>query len=166
MNRLRQPVVPHGQRSEVFVSKSKFLRGLQCHKLLWHAYNAKHLIPAVDAQQQAVFDQGHEVGRLAKQLYPGGIEVGLDIDDFDKLLALTKQALSQRRRLYEAAFAFGGGYARADILNPVGTDQWDLIAVRSTNSVKDVHLRDLAFQSFLFTGAGIKLRRGILANRA
>jgi hypothetical protein len=60
----------------LFISKSKFLAGLQCLKLLWHAHNAKHLLPKPDAAQRAIYDQGHEVGTLAKQLFPGGIEVG------------------------------------------------------------------------------------------
>ncbi len=47
----------------LFISKSKFLSGLQCHKLLWHVFNAKDLIPEPDAATQAVFEQGHEVGR-------------------------------------------------------------------------------------------------------
>jgi hypothetical protein len=51
-----------------YISKSKFLQGLQCPKLLWSAYNAKHLFPEVDAALQAVFDQGHEVGALAKRM--------------------------------------------------------------------------------------------------
>jgi hypothetical protein len=55
-----------------FISKSKFLWGLQCPKLLWMAYNARDQLPAPDAATQAVFDQGHEVGALAKQLFPGG----------------------------------------------------------------------------------------------
>ena len=58
-----------------YVSKSKFLWGSQCRKLLWYAYNAKDQIPEPDAAQQAIFDQGHEVGALAKSLYPGGIIV-------------------------------------------------------------------------------------------
>jgi hypothetical protein len=58
-----------------YVSKSKFLWGSQCKKLLWYAYNAKDQIPQPDAAQQAIFDQGHEVGKLAKALYPGGIIV-------------------------------------------------------------------------------------------
>src|SRR5256885_13544201 len=40
--------------SQSYISKSKYLSGLQCHKLLWHAYNAKHLIPEPDAQTQAI----------------------------------------------------------------------------------------------------------------
>ena len=66
---------PGGARAP-YLSKSKFLSGLQCHKLLWHAYNAKDKIPPPDAQTQAIFDQGHEVGSPAKKLFPKGIEVG------------------------------------------------------------------------------------------
>ena len=54
-----------------YISKTKFLWGSQCHKLLWHAYNAKEQIPEADAAQQAIFDQGDEVGALAKSLCPG-----------------------------------------------------------------------------------------------
>src|SRR3989440_9458229 len=147
-----------------FISKSKFLWGLQCPKLLWHAYNAKHLIPEPDTQQQAVFDQGHAVGELARQLFSDGIEIGKGMDDFDGILAASKMAVRQCRPLYEAAFAFNGGYARADILNPVANDAWDLIEVKSTTSVKDIHLHDLAFQAYVFNGAGLKIRRCILAH--
>jgi len=66
-----------------YVSKSKFLQGSQCKKLLWFAYNEKDQIPETDAAQQAIFDQGHEVSALAKSLYPGGIEVSESVTDFE-----------------------------------------------------------------------------------
>src|ERR1035441_1175242 len=87
-----------------FISKSKFLWGLQCQKLLWHAYNAKNLIPKPDDSQQAIFDQGHEVGALAKLLFPGGIEVGQGIVDIETVLQLSEKTIKQRRPLFEAAF--------------------------------------------------------------
>ena len=43
-----------GDGSQPFISKSKFLAGHQCLKLLWVAYNAKDLIPEADAAQQAM----------------------------------------------------------------------------------------------------------------
>jgi len=43
-----------------FVSKSKYLSGLQCLKLLWHYYNAKDELPETDAATQAIFDQGRD----------------------------------------------------------------------------------------------------------
>jgi hypothetical protein len=66
-----------------YISKSKFLQGLQCPKLIWSAYNAKHLFPEVDDALQAVFDQGHEVGSFAKKLFPNGVEVDVDPTDFE-----------------------------------------------------------------------------------
>jgi len=121
------------------------------------------LIPGPETQQQAVFDQGHEVGELSKQLFPDGIELANGIDDFDEILAASKQAVRQRCPLYEAVFAFNGGYARADILNPVAGDLSDLIEVKSTTNMKDIHLYDLAFQAYVLTGAGLGIRRYLLA---
>ncbi|MBU6399085.1 MAG: DUF2779 domain-containing protein [Verrucomicrobia bacterium] len=145
-----------------YISKSKFLWGRQCPKLLWHAYHAKHLIPEPDPNQQAIFDQGHEVGQLAKRLFPGGIEVAEVTKDFDHVLQQTRQALRSRRPLFEPGFAFNGGFARADILNPVGDDQWDLVEVKSSTSVKDVNLLDVAFQAYVLASAGLRLRRCVL----
>lgn len=144
------------------ISKSKFLWGSQCKKLLWYAYRAKDQIPEPDAAQQAIFDQGHLVGALARTLYPGGILVGAGAIDFDETIRSTKQALKLRRPLFEAAFAASGGYCRVDILVPALDDAWDLIEVKSTTSAKDIHLPDLAFQCWVLAMAGLKIRRCLL----
>src|ERR1017187_7795644 len=148
----------------LYISKSKFLWGRQCPKLLWTAYNAKHLIPETDASKQAAFDQGHDVGALAKKLFPDGIEIDTDPADFDGAIQLTQKSLSLRRPVFEATLSANGGYARADILNPVGNNEWDLIEVKSTTRLKDVHVPDLAFQAWVFTEAGIKIRRCFLCH--
>jgi hypothetical protein len=147
------------------LSKSTFLMGRQCSKLLWFRYNAKDQIPAPDEAQQAVFDQGTEVGELAQQLFPGGTVVAPGIITPDEVIAATQKAIQTRRPLYEAAFVFYGGYARTDILVPVAGGAWDLVEVKSTTSLKEeVHLPDIAFQAFVLTGAGIKLRKCFLAH--
>jgi hypothetical protein len=139
--------------------------GRQCSKLLWFRYNAKDQIPSPDEATQAVFDQGTEVGELAQQLFPGGIVVAPGIITPDEVIAATQKAIQTRRPLYEAAFVFHGGYARTDILVPVAGGAWDLIEVKSTTSLKEeVHLPDIAFQAFVLTGAGIKLRKCFLAH--
>jgi hypothetical protein len=51
-----------------------------------------------------------------------------------------------RKPLFEAALEHDGGYARADILNPVGSDEWELVEVKSSTEIKDVFLDDIAFQ--------------------
>ncbi len=130
-----------------FVSKSKFLWGAQCQKLLWYAYNAKDQIPEPDAATQAIFDQGHEVGALAKALYPGGIEVSTDATEFEQVLPKSLEAAKTRKPLFEAGFTYSGGFARADILIPVGKNEWDIVEVKSSTEARDVNLLDLAFQA-------------------
>lgn len=147
------------------LSKSTFLMGRQCSKLLWFRYNAKDQIPAPKEAQQAIFDQGHLVGALAKQLFPGGIEIDPEPADLEGAIRLTQNALFLRRPIYEATRSFGGGCARADILIPVAGYAWDLVEVKSSTQLKEeVHLPDLAFQAYVFTGAGMKLRKCFLAH--
>ncbi len=151
--------------SSPYISKTTFLMGLQCAKLIWFRYNAKDQIPAPDESTQAIFDQGTEVGELARQLFPGGTMVAPGVFAPDQVIAQTRQVIRERRPLYEAAFVFNGGYARTDILVPVSGDAWDLVEVKSTTSLKEeVHLPDIAFQAYVLSGAGIKLRKCFLAH--
>jgi hypothetical protein len=142
----------------MYISKSKYLSGLQCHKLLWHQYNAKDLIPEVDAATQAIFDQGHLVGEYAKKLFPDGVEVCKGIIDIDEVIQRSVPALILRKPLFEAAFTYKNAYARADILNPVNNNQWDIIEVKSSTEVKGVNLHDLAIQRYTYEGAGLDIR--------
>ena len=145
--------------SATLISKSKFINGLQCSKLLWTAYNDKALIPEYGAATQAIFDQGHSVGSLAKQMFPDGIEVGDGVRNLDETIRLTKEAIKLRKPLFESAFSANGGYCRTDILRPAPKDSWDLIEVKSTTSAKEVHLDDLAFQYWVLVKAGLKIRK-------
>lgn len=182
-----RPSTMNPRQSSPFFSKSKYLSGLQCHKLLWFYYNAKDQIPEFDAQTQTIFDQGHLVGELAKKLFPGGIEVARGVNDFGKILEFSKDvafsagkqqgrhpersetrflgrtkskgALSQRKPLFEAAFKSGNAYARADILNPVGKNDWEIIEVKSSTGVKDVNLHDLALQRYAYDGAELSITK-------
>lgn len=140
------------------ISKSKFLSGLQCPKLLWHLAHAPTELPAVDDATQATFDQGAEIGRLARTLFPDGILIDHDGDP-EQAIIDTQAALDARKPVFEGAFGFQGAYCRVDILVPVAGDQWDLVEVKSTTGVEDVHLHDVAFQAWVLAGAEMKLRR-------
>ncbi len=140
----------------MILSKSKYMLGLQCPLLLWTVFNEPEKVPEPDEAQQAVFDQGHEVGEWAKQLYPDGVEVPWG--DFNATLEQTKELVSARKTIFEASFLFENCYARADILVPVG-EEWDLIEVKSSTKVKDEHLEDVAFQRYVLEGNGVRVRR-------
>src|SRR3990170_8744055 len=103
------------------LSKSRYLNGLQCPRLLWIATNEPERIPEPGATQH-IFDQGHLVAELAKKLFPGGIDV--PAEDFRGNIAMTKELLQQRKPLFEAGVLSGRIHSRADILNPVNAEEW------------------------------------------
>ncbi len=144
-----------------FLSKTKFLNGVQCPKLMWYQYNAKDKIPPVDARTQAIFDQGHEVGELAKQVFPEGIDVewNLGLKEVDRQ---SRKLLAERKPLFEAGFMFNGTYARVDVLNPVEDGKWDLIEVKSGTDVKQIYYADVALQRYCYEGAGVQINNCFL----
>ncbi|MBU8870742.1 MAG: DUF2779 domain-containing protein [Gemmatimonadales bacterium] len=142
----------------IYISKSKYISGLQCPKLLWTQYNDKNAIPAPDAATEAIFAIGHSVGDLAKELYPDGIEVPWS-RNLEETTAATMDLLPQRKPIFEASFQIDGCYCRADIMVPVGDDSWDLYEVKSATKVKDVNVADIAFQTHAIERSGIKLDR-------
>ena len=145
-------------KNSPFLSKTKYLDGLKCHKLLWYEYNRKEDLPGIDVATQAIMDQGTVVGKLAHTLFPGGIVLGRDYDPTKQAVKSLKAA-KLRKPLFEAGFVHKQGYALADILNPVEKGAWNLIEVKSSSSVKDEHYNDVAFQKYVYEGAGLKIRK-------
>ena len=54
------------------VTKSSYVQGLTCDRFFWFYQNQRDKLPEPDANTQAIFDQGHQIGDLAKTLYPVG----------------------------------------------------------------------------------------------
>jgi len=143
------------------LSKSKYLAGLQCLKYLWIQFHEPERIPETDVVTQYIFDQGHLVGELAKKLFPGGIDI--PYDDSIGNISKTKELLKERKPLYEAGILAGKIYSRIDILNPLNEYEWDIIEVKSSTSVKDVHIDDVSFQKYCCEMYGLKIRKCFLA---
>jgi hypothetical protein len=146
----------------VILSKSKYLSGLQCPKLLWRLIHDKENIPPYSEGTQAIFDQGHTVGFLAQSLFPGGVSIPREATSKEKL-SLTQKALHTGKPIYDATFSAGGAYAQVDILAPDGT-QWDLVEVKSSTSVNDINLHDLSLQRYACEAAGLNVGKCILAH--
>ena len=139
------------------LSKSKYINGLQCLKLLWVATNDPTRMPPYSAATQHVFDQGHLIGDLAHQLYPDGIN--LHTENITDNLTETKASLRLRRPLFEAGFSGNRLNCRVDILNPSLGESWDIVEVKSTNDVKEEQLYDVAFQRHCCQLIGLKINR-------
>jgi CRISPR/Cas system-associated exonuclease Cas4 (RecB family) len=148
------------------ISKSAYLIYKQCPKYLWYHINNRDSIPEPDLRTQFNFKLGHLIGQLAKLRYKDGMEVGY-YNDFDQNLKRTQELLKLGKPVFEAGFLYKDIYcdlySRADVLVPVEKldgDQWlwDIIEVKSSTSVKDINLYDLAFQKYCYQKAGLNIR--------
>ena len=143
------------------LSKSKYLTGLQCPKLLWVQINDPKRLSQIDLATQFIFDQGHFVGELAKKLFSEGVDV--PNDGFMENIAATKKLLNEKKPLFEAGILSGRIYSRVDILRPTDGDQWDIIEVKSSTSVKEVNVQDVAFQRHCCENQGLPINHCYLA---
>ncbi|MBT6182580.1 DUF2779 domain-containing protein, partial [archaeon] len=144
----------------MLLTKSNYLLGLQCPKLLWVTKNDKERIPEPDFAAKHKFEAGDIIGVLATKVFPGGVDLaGLG---FKENIDATKEAVEKRQTIYEAGFMVDNLFSRGDILLPVGEDEWDIIEVKSATQVKDVNIHDVSFQKYTYEKAGLKIRNCIL----
>ena len=139
------------------LTKSKFMTGLNCLHSLWIDVNDKSSVPPIDDSLQFIFDQGYEVEKIAKSLFPKGIDV--PFDNFSDNLRLSAESLSKRVPLFECGFKFERCYSRCDILVPSANKGFDIVEVKSSTKVKPDHINDLAFQLYCYKGGGIKINK-------
>lgn len=90
------------------LSKSLYIRGLQCEKSLWLKKEKPEVLQAPDDSAQAVFDTGTSVGELACELFSSGERIEFS-GDFDAQIAKTKELIKRGTKvIYEATFCFDG----------------------------------------------------------
>jgi predicted RecB family nuclease len=142
------------------LSKSRFVTGWQCEKLLWwtvHEPDAPELQP--DRVLEDLFDQGRQVGELARARFPGGILIDHPHRAFADRLSSTQAAMAARApAIFEACFEGDGLFIAVDVLLREG-DGWTVIEVKSGSSVKAEHIPDAAVQTFVLRNAGLDITR-------
>jgi hypothetical protein len=138
------------------LSKSRITAGLQCGKRLWLAIHRPEA-EAYTADTQRRFAVGHEVGEVARALYPGGSLIDGD-GGLSRALRETAEALARPGdvTLYEATFRHRGVLIRSDVLERKD-GRCRMVEVKSATRLKEYHLQDVAIQAWVTEGAGVPL---------
>ena len=145
------------------LSKSKYLAAFQCHKRLWLEIHGKDKATPIDNVQEAIFNQGHYVGELARDCYPGGILIDSDYLDIPLGIKNTLNELAKNPpSLYEGFFQYNNVLVRPDIMVNNGDGSWDFIEVKSSTTLKPENIRDVAVQTYVLVGSKINIRNSYL----
>ena len=153
-----------------YISKSMYIEGIKCPKMLWTRYHDPSKIPQETAIDRIRMDDGQLVGQKARELYPDGVRLKREPNP-EVMHKTSMEALKLRKPLFEPGFVHNNGYALADILVPAGRDEWELYEVKASTSIDsktansvlsgrlNYYYADVAFQKYVYTGAGIKFRK-------
>jgi Domain of unknown function(DUF2779) len=144
------------------ITKSDWLAARQCLTLGWRSLRSDSAIPG----EAELFrrEQGEEVKRLARELYPNGILVSGQNDKTPVEVTQRLVAGTPTETFFDAAFCAGSFVATADILRRQD-GAWHLLEVKSsfsnTGSMNN-HVDDLAYTAMVLRQAGLLIVRAAL----
>jgi hypothetical protein len=161
-------------KTSPYLSKSLLNNYRQCPRRLWLEMRDRQAVrngqqPQVHAQHTADtlkrFAEGHVIGRIAQAMWPQGVDIEAAVQqtlgpfrrDLGLSGKLTQQAVAKRQTMFEATFSHSNVLVQADVLLPV-RGGWQMLEVKSSGSVKDYHITDLATQVWVAERCGITLK--------
>lgn len=143
------------------ITKTDFMRGMQCPKMLWldkHKPKLKVIPPEV----QEKLDAGNEFGDLAMGMFGAYEEMtvyrpGTHIPDKKAMVQRTAEHLDAGTAVIcEAAFMNYNNYCAVDILRKTETG-YDIYEVKNTEELHDQFIRDAAFQYYIISRCALKI---------
>ncbi|MBR4469638.1 MAG: hypothetical protein IKS53_09475 [Bacteroidales bacterium] len=141
------------------LSKSTYIKGLQCEKALYMQKKHPYLRDKLSIEQRAKFQRGTDVGVLAHEVFPGGIDMSPNSpSQFPKKAQETMDNLGnpEVNVMYEAVFQYNDTLIMLDILVRDG-DRWLAVEVKSSMRLSDTYYNDAALQYYVLHGCGVPL---------
>lgn len=141
---------------KIAISKSAFIKGLQCHKQIYLHYHFPKFKDPVTQQELTKFKRGIDIGKLAQQLFAKGKDASSG-RNYEKWFSNTRQLIdAEHASIFEAAFTNGEAMTIIDVLEKNETC-WNAWEVKSVLNVSDTHVFDLAFQCYVIQKCGIDI---------
>ena len=145
------------------ITKTDFMRGMQCRKMLWldkHKPDLKVIPPEI----QKRLDAGNDFGDRAMAMFGEFEEMtvyrpGSTIPDKQAMVAKTAEHLEKGTPVIcEAAFSYYSNYCAVDILRKTG-DGYDFYEVKNAPDVYDQFVRDAGFQYYIMNRCKLNIGR-------
>jgi hypothetical protein len=128
------------------ITKLDFMQGKQCLKSLWLTRCQNEVKSTQAKQQQVAIETGIAVGELARELFPDGVEVDFEPQNFSNMVDNTTTLINREEAvIYEATFHVDDLLVRSDILVKEGS-KWNVYEVKDSTNVKDDYINDAGFQ--------------------
>ena len=135
------------------LSKSKYIRGLQCDRALWlDVFNPR--LARYTAEQMRRFDRGRDFEYAFKATFPDGIDLSAELKrNVDAYPARTVELLDKGDgvALFEAGFLFDDVLVLADVVQQREDGTIDIYEVKSGTTLSETYRRDAALQHYVIS---------------
>jgi hypothetical protein len=135
------------------LSKSKYIRGLQCEKALWLDVFRPNLA-RYSREQMRRFDMGREFEYAFKSTFPDAIDISAEFKrNVDAYPARTAQLLEKEEEvsLFEAGFLYDDVLVLADVVHKTPDGTLDIYEVKSGTALSDTYKHDAAVQHYVIS---------------
>ena len=137
------------------LSKSLYIKGLQCQKTLWLEKHNKAVLTPPGTDAMATIEEGNVVGSLACALFPGGRKITTKGISLSQKVVLTQKWINEGvHDIYEATFEFDGVLVMVDILHKNADGSFEIYEVKSSTKAKDIFKQDVSIQYYVLNGLG------------
>ena len=135
------------------LSKSKYIRGLQCDRALWlDVFNPR--LARYTAEQMRRFDRGRDFEYAFKSTFPDGIDLSAELKrNVDAYPARTSELLDKGDgvSLFEAGFLYDDVLVLADVVQQCEDGTLDIYEVKSGTALSETYRRDAALQHYVIS---------------
>ncbi|MBO7101151.1 MAG: hypothetical protein J6V98_03930 [Bacteroidales bacterium] len=135
------------------LSKSKYIRGLQCDRALWlDVHNPR--LAKYTREQMRRFDRGRDFEYAFKATFPDGIDLSAELKrNVDAYPERTAQLLDKEEEidLFEAGFSYDDVLVLADVVHKRPDGTLDIYEVKSGNTLSETYRRDAALQHYVIS---------------
>lgn len=140
-----------------YVTKTRYVESYGCDKKLWLEKNKPLLAKEPSLSDKLNMKDGTQVGVIATELYSGIL-----INEINGVAAAKHTMdllMSGEQYIFEATFIFDGVFqVKVDILEKNDDGTYNIIEVKSANSVKKNYLIDVAFQKWVLEKCGLTIK--------
>ncbi|MBR1757714.1 MAG: hypothetical protein IJ744_03165 [Lachnospiraceae bacterium] len=143
------------------ITKTDFMRGMQCRKMLWLDKH-KQSLKVIPLEVQQVLNAGNDFGDRAMAMFGDYEEMtvyrpGTTFPDTKAMIVKTQEHLEMGTPVIcEAAFSNYNNYCAVDILRKTETG-YNIYEVKNASQVYDQFVRDVGFQYYIVDRCKVKI---------
>ena len=139
------------------LSKSKYVNGIQCKKMLWLYKNKPEL--KEEKNNESILKNGNFIHEIAKYLFGNHVNIEFD-ENLSEMISNTYATIESYKDVVitEASFNYNNNFCSVDILKKIG-NKYEMYEVKGSTDMKEVYIKDVSYQYYVLTSLGLNVTK-------